>query len=511
MISEKVKNNIYDSFCKNFDKEKDYKISVKFLKISKGSIIGFSNKTYDFIAKGNIAFKYLYHLYFADVGLNLLQEQEAIIGGNCDRGYAKDRIFYCSSFISNDIYEYESPVIITNITTNLNSNLQLRRITKIRKYLNKGQIPTCDVSYQVLRQIKNYAVNLLYNDLAEITSNVQWKKIAESESESIKKFPNCAGSTAQKDVCYNSKDLNGSLLDLNSSLNEVCQPFNPSRAIATNVQQNNSVNLLNLNKNNKKEKKTMNFMKNFNFGKYTSRLVKQSYFGTALLRANASSNTYVVYDPNKNEFTDVGDFIIDDFSMFYQIPVSLKDIAVGDIILHNEKPVIVKEVPTGSKSGVKVIEALNSEIVEIVPEKNLFGFNFYTKIISLMGNVFSINNKSPINESNPFGNIPMMMMLMNKDSGDKDNLFEILMMSQIIDEQNPLRGLGAENERGAFTPLMLMMLSDKNSGDDDIFKNLFMMNMFNGVNSNSVLCPSMNLNKSASFSSSDPTSPDSVV
>jgi hypothetical protein len=56
-----------------------------------------------------------------------------------------------------------------------------------------------------------------------------------------------------------------------------------------------------------------------------------------------------------------------------------------------------------------------------------------------------------------------------------------------------------------------MMLSDKNSGDDDIFKNLFMMNMFNGVNSNSVLCPSMNLNKSASFSSSDPTSPDSVV
>lgn len=67
------------------------------------------------------------------------------------------------------------------------------------------------------------------------------------------------------------------------------------------------------------------------------------------------------------------------------------------------KPMYVQSV---EEDGIHCIDILNSENKVIVPVTNMFGFNFVTKVVSLM----NFNAAQPSAE-NPFGNLmPFMMM-----------------------------------------------------------------------------------------------------
>lgn len=166
-------------------------------------------------------------------------------------------------------------------------------------------------------------------------------------------------------------------------------------------------------KEDKKEKKTMNkIFGNVEFGKYTGREIKMSVNGLAYLAENGK---YVAYDKSKLTLTDVTDFVFDMEGLLYLLPVAIKDIQVGDIIKHGGAYVIVKDIAGGN--FLEVIEPCTNEVKTIMPLRNIFGFDFYTKVVSLMGE----GAFGTIDESNPFGNmLPFFLMMGDKNTNGFD-------------------------------------------------------------------------------------------
>lgn len=219
-------------------------------------------------------------------------------------------------------------------------------------------------------------------------------------------------------------------------------------------------NKIGINKNNNKENKEKNTMKNlikgFDFGKYTGADIKMSIKGLAY--RNFKTGTFQAYDATTNQLVDVDNFVLDFDAMLYKMPVATKDIKEGDILVHNGTFVIVLNV----KENIKVIDPAAGEVKYIVPATNIFGFNFYTKIVNLMGDMFT----STATADMPFGNLmPLMLMSDNKGS---DNMMETFMLMNMMN--------GGKSE---FNPMMLMLMGGDNKKDM-----LPLMMMMNGGNFN---------------------------
>lgn len=196
-----------------------------------------------------------------------------------------------------------------------------------------------------------------------------------------------------------------------------------TNAIATidsniyNTKQENKT--INSNIYNKKENDTMNInkmFKNFEFGKINTNVIKFSINGLAFLQADGS---YATYSAEKHEFTDVSAFVMDtDF--IFAMPVAIKDLKKGDIVKHLNKYVIIEGI-FEEDGTIKAIDPLAGEEKVIIPIKNMFGFNYYTKIM----NIFDGMNMTP-NAENPFGNfLPFLMM---RDGGFDDTMMLAMMM-----------------------------------------------------------------------------------
>ena len=147
----------------------------------------------------------------------------------------------------------------------------------------------------------------------------------------------------------------------------------------------------------------------------------------------------------------------------YMIPVAKSDVEEGDFILHNNTWVRVIGVEEGKIEVEKVFE---KEVVSIIPTKNLFGFDYYTKLVSF-GLEGLINSAD---ESNPFGNfIPFLLM---GDNSDLDDILPLMLMmnskngAPSMNFNNPLMfyilmGDGKSNKFDKMLPLMLMMNQNK--------------------------------------------------
>lgn len=207
-----------------------------------------------------------------------------------------------------------------------------------------------------------------------------------------------------------------------------------------------------------KEKKTMNkIFGNVAFGKYIGNDIKMSVSGLAY---RTGDGKYVAYDKNKLTLTDVSDFVFDMEGLLYLFPVSIKDIKVGDIIRNGEYYVIVKDVV--NSNFLEVIDPRNNEVKTIMPLRNIFGFDFYTKVISLMGE----GAFGTIDESNPFGNmLPFFLMMGDKNNDGFDPKTFMLMTSLnggVMDFQsNPwLMYMLMDNKGDMGDILPLMMISN---------------------------------------------------
>ena len=178
---------------------------------------------------------------------------------------------------------------------------------------------------------------------------------------------------------------------------------------------------------------------NLDFGPVASNIIRISPFGLAIKTTNREWHTY---DAVNQKIIDVSDFTfsLGDTPILYKMPVAPAAVAVGDLILHNGTPVYVIDFEDAANkaAGIIVIDTDSNERKTILPVCNVFNFNFITKVVSLFNFGTGANSLCGTPSADqPFGNIlPMMMMseMFGKDSqsGDKTDIFTIMMMSQMF-------------------------------------------------------------------------------
>lgn len=180
-----------------------------------------------------------------------------------------------------------------------------------------------------------------------------------------------------------------------------------------------------------------NFNLNLDFGPMNDGVAFSPYG----LAVRNSKGEFYTYNPVTAQTIDVTGFTFDFKGMIYRMPVAVKDIKVGDMIIHKNKPMFVTSI---DNTNIEVIDILDSEIKSIIPTTNPFGFNFITKIVSLVN--FGGNAPSP---DQPFGNI-MPMMIASAVLGDSDgegSMFEnmdmgkLFMLNMMTNGSNPFGNL----------------------------------------------------------------------
>ena len=198
-------------------------------------------------------------------------------------------------------------------------------------------------------------------------------------------------------------------------------------------------------------KKMASMLPSFDFGPVkTGSTVRMSAYGLALKN---KGDSFVAYDKENDCLMNVDIFNINGDNMFYKIPVALDKVSVGDIIVHNHTPMFVVEI---LKTGIKVVDPVSGERKEIMPARNMFGFNFVTKIISLFDGFGGVKATA----DNPFGNmLPFLMMKENSNGFDAKTMAMFMMMNKgEMDFSNPMMLMAMAGEKGNsdFITLMLM-------------------------------------------------------
>lgn len=232
-------------------------------------------------------------------------------------------------------------------------------------------------------------------------------------------------------------------IDVLCERNAVATPMAPSHVFNTNTE-------------NKKENNVMKF--NFDFGPVNGGYARMSMYGLAIKN---KAGTWVSYDAKSGDIVDVDVFNFDGAKFLYKMPVAMKDIAVGDIIVHHNVPMFVVDVAANG-GFVTAVDPIAGERKEIMLTKSPFGFNFVTKVVNLLGDTLS----GGASVDNPFGNLGLMLMLSEDGNGTKDMLPLMLMANGgSMDMSNPLMlyALMGNDAKGGndMLPLMLMMNANK--------------------------------------------------
>ena len=146
-------------------------------------------------------------------------------------------------------------------------------------------------------------------------------------------------------------------------------------------------------------------MDGFNFGPCSDK-VHISQYGPAIQRKD---NSWVAWDRSENVIVNVDLFHYPAKKMLYCVPVGLSDLNKDDIIIYNGFVSVVKKID--DDDVISIIDLLTGEIKKISPTKNIFGYQYLTKIVSLLGDIEATPD-------NPFGNLLPVLMNGNID----DNL-----------------------------------------------------------------------------------------
>lgn len=192
---------------------------------------------------------------------------------------------------------------------------------------------------------------------------------------------------------------------------------------------------------------------NFDFGPCTNDNVRMSMYGLAVQN---NAGVWVSYNSKAGEIIDVDILNFDGRKYMFKMPVATKEVAVGDIIVHNRVPMFV----IGTDEGIVAVDPRAGEEKKIIPTTNMFGFNFVTKIVSM----FDAVGQAPTPD-NPFGNM-LPLMLMSDDGKGFDPMMLMLMMnsngstSTGFDMSNPMMLyflMGKDGKGSDMLPLMMMM------------------------------------------------------
>lgn len=201
-----------------------------------------------------------------------------------------------------------------------------------------------------------------------------------------------------------------------------------------------------------KENETMIKGVNFDFGPCGSG-VRLSMYGMAIQN---SAGEWVSYNPATGEIINVDILNIADGGKYlYKMPVPISDVKVGDIVVHNRVPMFVTDILGNGTFAVTDVRAGESKT--IIPVRNMFGFSFMTKVISLFGNMMDTPSVDQ-----PFGNmLPFLMMGEGKSMDNDAMLMFMLMQNQSNSNMfsNPMLMYFLMKDNKDFDPMMFMMMS----------------------------------------------------
>lgn len=193
----------------------------------------------------------------------------------------------------------------------------------------------------------------------------------------------------------------------------------------------------------KEENKEMK-MFNFDFGWIKDNdNIRLSPYGLAVKDVNGK---WVAYDKNTGDLMDVDVFNFNADNCFFKMPCAIKDIAIGHVIIHQRKPMVVTEITNGN---IWAIDPMVGERKCIVPLKNMFGFNFVVRVMSLFDNF--MGQMETASADQPFGNMLPLMMLNSNGKANRDTMLAMMMMNGKMDMSNPM---------------MLMLMCDDNKNND---------------------------------------------
>ena len=204
--------------------------------------------------------------------------------------------------------------------------------------------------------------------------------------------------------------------------------------------------------------KNMNLSKMFNisFGKIFSNDVRASLYGIAV---KGGDNRFRAFDKNSDKIMDVTGMVFDS-DMLFTIPIAVSAIKKGDVIINAGNYVTVTAIHPDST--LTVIDPKASEQKIAIPAKNMFGFDFVSKVYCPFEGIIS----TPSND-NPFGINPMMFMFLGDDM---DNTTKMMMAMSMMD---------SNADQSMLLPMMVMM-GNKDKGKDsnsDMLMAMCMMNM----------------------------------
>ena len=214
-----------------------------------------------------------------------------------------------------------------------------------------------------------------------------------------------------------------------------------------NKNENNST-LIKEMENNKMNK----FGLDFRFGKVPTNEIRMSIYGPAF----HANDGYFAFDGN--DYVNVTDFLLDINNYCFMLPATEDQVDIGDFIYHNNG--WCRVIDAHSRT-ITVEKTATHEVVEILPTKNMFGFNFYTKLFM----PFELTNP---NKDNPFGNMLPLLAMSNDNNSD-----DMLMMMMLMNGQNGFN-FDTSNPMGMY--LMMSMFGNKTNGNNDTL----MMAMFMG-------------------------------
>ena len=204
---------------------------------------------------------------------------------------------------------------------------------------------------------------------------------------------------------------------------------------------------------NEKEKKDMNFFKNFEFGPVKNDAVRLSPYGLAVKNLDGS---WVSYDGTSDSIIDVDVFNFEGKNLIYKIPVAPHTVRAGDMIVHQGKGMYVVADVCEGDTCISVIDPRAGESKEILFTKSPFGFTFIVKLVSLLD-----MSGIEANPDNPFGNLLPLAMMGDKDC-DAATMMAFMMMNNSegcnFDMSNPMMmyALMSGDNKDMLLPMMLM-------------------------------------------------------
>ena len=211
--------------------------------------------------------------------------------------------------------------------------------------------------------------------------------------------------------------------------------------------------IINNKSDNKKEKKDMNFFKNFEFGLVKNDTVRLSPYGLAIKNLDGS---WVSYDGARDSIIDVDVFNFEGQNLIYKIPVAPHTVRAGDMIVHQGKGMYVVADVCEGDTCASVIDPRVGESKKILFTKSPFGFTFIVKLVSLLD-----MSGVDANPDNPFGNLLPLAMMGDEDY-DAATMTAMMMMmnseSYNFDMSNPMMmyALMSGDNKDTLLPMVLM-------------------------------------------------------